>query len=471
MPGIRAYGAYIPLTRLPLALIQGRKPKEGGPEKAVAYDDEDAVTMAVAAAVDCLQGFDRSEVDALYFATTTYRLREKEGAALIAKALDLRRDVRTADLGSSLRAGTAALEAASNAVAAGAARNALVVASDCRMGAPRGALEAKLGDAAAAFLVSADGGVATLEGSYGIAEEIQDFWRIDGERFTHAWEDRFGIQEGYLPSMSEAVGGLLARLGARPDDFARAALYAPDARSVGGVLRKVGLRPEQLQDPLHGRLGNAGAAFAPLLLAAALESSRPGERILVASYGDGAHALSFRVGAGIGSLPPRRGVKGHLDRRRPLASYDSYLKARALDAREWPTGPDLGLSATVRLRERDADIAFVGGRCLECGQIHLPKPRVCYRCRAKDRWEPARLSDRRGKVLSYTFDYFFPASEPPTIMVMTEVEGCRVQVQLANCRPDEVRLDMPVEYVFRKIHEAGGKPNYFWKASPIQGGA
>jgi uncharacterized OB-fold protein len=51
-------------------------------------------------------------------------------------------------------------------------------------------------------------------------------------------------------------------------------------------------------------------------------------------------------------------------------------------------------------------------------------------------------------------------------MVMTEVEGCRVQVQLTNCKPDQVRLEMPVEYVFRKIHDAGGKANYFWKASP-----
>ena len=30
-------------------------------------------------------------------------------------------------------------------------------------------------------------------------------------------------------------------------------------------------------------------------------------------------------------------------------------------------------------------------------------------------------------------------------------------------------LEQPVEYVFRKIHDAGGKPNYFWKASPLLG--
>ena len=34
-----------------------------------------------------------------------------------------------------------------------------------------------------------------------------------------------------------------------------------------------------------------------------------------------------------------------------------------------------------------------------------------------------------------------------------------------------MRLDMPVEFVFRKIHDAGGKANYFWKASPVAQGA
>lgn len=467
MSGIRAYGAYIPATRLPLSLIQGRAAKDGGPEKAVAHDDEDAVTMGVAAALDCLTGIDRAEVDGLLFASTSYGLREKQGAAVLAKALDLRRDVHTADLSGSLRAGTSALESALNAVKAGAARNVLVVASDCRMGAPRGALEAKLGDGAAAFLVGSQDVVATVDGSHAVANELQDFWRSDGERFTHAWEDRFMIEEGYTPNLIEALRGLLSKTGLAPEAVRRAALWAPDERSVGGVLRKVGLKPEQLQDPLFGRLGNTGASFAPLLLVAAIESAKPGDRLVAASYGDGAHAFALTVTPALERLPRRRGVKGHLDRRRPLRSYDSYLKSRSLDAREWEAGADLGLSATVRFRERDADISFVGGRCKKCGQIHFPEPRICYRCHAKDEWAPYRLSDKHGKVLSYTFDFFFPASEPPTIMIMTEVEGCRVQVQLTNCKPEEVKLDMPVEYVFRKIHEAGGKPNYFWKASPL----
>src|SRR5215467_2641092 len=129
MVGIRSFGAYIPMLRLPFAAIAGggRKAAGGSGEKAVAYFDEDAVTMAVAAATDCLRGIDRSDVDAVLFASTSYPYKEKQGASAIAKALDLRRDVSSTDFGGSLRAGTAALRAALDAVKAGSARNVLVI--------------------------------------------------------------------------------------------------------------------------------------------------------------------------------------------------------------------------------------------------------------------------------------------------------------------------------------------------------
>jgi 3-hydroxy-3-methylglutaryl CoA synthase/uncharacterized OB-fold protein len=468
MAGIASYGAYVPKTRLPLALISGRPAKDGGPEKAVSDYDEDAVTLAVTAASACLEGFDRSSVDAVLFASTSYPLREKQAAATIAKALDLRRDVATSDHAGSLRAGTGALEAALHAVAAGAAKRVLVIASDCRLGAPRGALEAKLGDGAAAFLVSDRDVIAEWTGAFSVADEFQDLWRVEGETFTHSWEDRFVQQEGYTPNVIAAVKGLLAKTGLAAGDFQRAAVCGSDARSLGGASKGAGLAPDQLQDPLFGRLGNTGTAFTPMLLAAALESAKPGERLLCVSYGDGAHAMAFEATDALPKLDARRGVSWHLARRRALTSYDTYLRARKLDPKEWEGGADLGLSATVRFRERDADIAFLAARCSECGTLHFPKQRVCIKCFHKDSFEPVRLSDQRGRLLAYTFDYFFPAAEPPTIMIMTEVEGCRVQVQLADARPDEVALDMPVEYVFRKIHDAGGKPNYFWKARPVE---
>src|SRR2546425_5908776 len=155
MVGITSYGAYVPMLRLPLAAIGGGAVKPGGPEKAVANWDEDAVTMAVAAAIDCLRGIERASVDGVLFASTSYPLKEKQASALVARALDLRRDVITADVGDSLRAGTTALRIAIDAVKAGSAQRVLVVAGETRMAAPRSALEPNLGDGAAAFPVGA----------------------------------------------------------------------------------------------------------------------------------------------------------------------------------------------------------------------------------------------------------------------------------------------------------------------------
>src|ERR1051326_8443804 len=103
MVGLTSCGAYVPMLRMPLAVIGGGKP--GGPEKAVTNWDEDAVTMAVAAAIDCLRGVDRAAIDGVVFASTSYPFKEKQAAAIVARALDLRRDVLTADVSDSLRAG------------------------------------------------------------------------------------------------------------------------------------------------------------------------------------------------------------------------------------------------------------------------------------------------------------------------------------------------------------------------------
>jgi 3-hydroxy-3-methylglutaryl CoA synthase len=466
MVGIISYGAYVPPTRLAFATLAGRAAAEGGPEKAVAWNDEDSITMAVSAAVNCLRGIERSTVDGLLFASTTTPFREKQAAALIARALDLRRDLRTADYGGSLRAGTTALRGAVDAVLAGTARRVLVVASDCRMGAPGSGLERDLGDGAGAFLVGESEVVATLEACHALADEIVDVWRGEGDRFVHSWEDRFIVQEGYAPNVVEAVNGLLAKTGAAVSDFAKVVLYGPDARSHGAALRKLRVEPAQVQDPLFGRLGNTGAAFAPMQLAAALETARSGDRLLLASYGDGAEALALTLTEQIEKLDERRGVSWHLKRRRPVRSYESYLEARNLSPVEYEPARDQGLSATIHLRERDEELSFCGQKCRRCDAVQFPSQRVCETCFAKDDFERVRLSDRSGTVLTYTFDYFFPTPDPPTIVAVAEVAGARIHLQLVNSTPEETRLDMPVEFEFRRIHQAGGRPNYYWKATP-----
>jgi len=471
MAGIRSFGAYVPMLRLPFAAIAGggRKASGGGGEKAVAYFDEDAVTMAVAAATDCLRGIDRASVDGLLFASTSYPYKEKQGASVVAKALDLRRDVHTADLGGSLRAGTTAVRAALDAVKAGSARNVLVVASDCRLAAPRSPLERNVGDGAAALLISAEAVAAEIEQQHAISDEIIDVWRLDSEPFVHTWEDRFVVEHGYRATLVEAVKGLFAKLGRTAKDFSKAALYGPDARSHAGAARALGFDAARVQDALFGKLGNTGVAFAPMLLVAALENARPGDTIVAASYGDGADALAVRVTDAHKGLSDRRGIRWHLERRAELGDYDKFLRFRHLEASEHDRRGGSGVSATIHYRDRNEDISFHAQRCRSCGQEQFPFQRVCFRCFTRDNFDEVRLSDRTGKVLSHTFDFFAGSPDPPLIVTMIEAEGgARLYLQLTDASPKEIKLDLPVEFTFRKIHEYGGTPNYFWKCTPVR---
>ncbi len=462
MVGITAYGAYIPMLRLALG-------KPGGPERAVANWDEDSVTMAVAAATDCLRGSERSAVDAVFFASTSYAFKEKQGAAIIAKALDLRRDVLTTDFGDSLRAGTNALRAAIDAVKAGSFQRVLVVASDVRMAAPRSALEANLGDGAAAFLVGAGEVALGLVASHSVTDEIIDVWRAEGDQFIHAWEDRFVVDHGYRAVVQEAVKALLQKSGFSRKDFTRVALYGPDARSHASAMRELGFDAQtQAQEPLFGRVGNTGAAFAPLLLAAAAEQAKTGQRLLLVSYGDGADALVFETTPQVERLEARRGVAWHLQRRADFPSYDMYLRFRQMIATEHDRRAGAGLSATKHFRDRDSDVSLHAQKCKRCGTTQFPHQRVCFKCFAKDEFTTVRLSDKIGTVKSFTFDNFAGSPNPPLVAGIVDVEGARLYIQMTDVSAKEVKLAMPVELTFRKIHEAGGTPNYFWKSTPVR---
>ena len=476
MAGIETYAAYIPITRLPFAVIGGRKSKAGGPEKAVAWHDEDCVTMAVTAGANCLRDYDRSSIDGVIFATTTLAFVEKQGASIIAKALNLTGDVKTADIGGSLRSGSLAIQQAIDSVKAGSAKKILVIASDCRMGAPKTGMEMKVGDGAVALIISNDNVIAELEATASHANEMVDVWRRNGDKFVHTWEDRFINEEGYQPNTIAVLNTLLEKTGKKISDFTTACISATDARNLGVVMKALSLKPEQMQDAFFGKVGFSGAAHAPMMLVAALEKAKVGDSILVSAYGDGADASAFKVIDKIkgGAEGERRAVDFYLNRRRTIDHYNKYLTARDLNVSEYEAMDDQGISATVQFRNRDENLSLQGQICGACGTHQFPKQRVCVRCLSKDDWSDVNYQQGKGKVLTYTFDSFYPSPEPPTASVIVEIvnddgsAGSRIQMQYSDGDVKDIALDLEVEFVFRRIHFAGKRPNYYWKCVPFQ---
>ena len=97
------------------------------------------------------------------------------------------------------------------------------------------------------------------------------------------------------PLLGAAVRRVLEEGQCAPGDLAAVILDAPNPRAADELARAAELAREQLADSLSLTVGQTGAAHAPLLLANVLAGAKPGDRILVASAGDGADAILLKV--------------------------------------------------------------------------------------------------------------------------------------------------------------------------------
>jgi len=467
MDGILSYGVYIPFYRLSgetLRQVWGAGAKG---EKAVANADEDSLTMGVEAARDCLQGMEKYAVDRLYFASTTAPFKEKQSASIIAAALDLRDDVIATDFSGSLRSGTIALQLALDAVKAGAANQVLVVASDCRIPPPSSDAELVLGDGAVAFLIGRDAPIQ-IERSCHLASEFIDVWRLEYDKLPRKWEDRFIVEAGYSPFVKKAVSTLLKSCNLTMKDISKACYYANDTRVHRSMVKSLGLDASQIQDPLFGRVGNTGAAFALMMLVGALEEAQKGERILLANYGDGADACVVLVAGDMGN---KRGcLQRYLESKAMLDNYGKYIKFRNLMEFEQTPEHAPRTSLSQMWRERKWVYRFHGHKCQKCGKVQFPLQKYCMFCQAEEEsLEEVNISDRRGTLFTFSVDERAPVADPPNVLAAVNFEdGGRFFSQMTDRDVTSIKVGMPMELTFRRIHDALGVHNYFWKCKPVR---
>jgi 3-hydroxy-3-methylglutaryl CoA synthase len=472
MVGITSFGAYIPLYRIPRAEIAkawGVAPQGAG-ERSVANFDEDSLTMAVAASIDCLQGFDRKKVDGFYLATTTSPYAEKMTSTIGAAAMDLNRGIRTQDFTNSLRAGTGAILAAVDAIKAGTLKNVLVAASDMRQAATQGDMEQLFGDGAAAVLLGDTDVIATIDDSYSISDEIMDLWRASGDTFIRAWEERFAIDEGYNKVIPEAISTLAKKNNLNPQDIGKVVFYGPNDRRHKAMGRILGLKPEQIQDSLITAIGNTGTAMPLMMLVAALEEAKPGQKIILVGYGNGCNAILLTVTDNIAKMKNRRGIKDNLASKKNLSSYQKYLTWRGLVPIQPAARPDREPTSVVGVwRERAQNIALYGSKCKSCGTQQYPIQRVCVKCHKKDDYELVRLSDKKATIFTFTADNLAASVDPPALVGVVNFEGGgRAAFDMTDRDPAEVKVGMPVEFTFRKLYFERGIHNYYWKIRPLR---
>ena len=482
MVGLISYGAYIPLHRISREeFFQAWGGFAIPGEKAVANFDEDSITMAVESAIDSMMGTNQEKTDALFFASTTSPYKEKMGSAIISTALDMPPEVRTADFTGSLRVGTIALGSALDAIKAGSARRVLLAVADTRIGAPAGDFEQTLGDGAAALLLGEGDVIAEITDSYSISDEFSGVWRADGDTFLRSWEDRMVLDEGYSRILPQAISELMRKCNLTAKDFTKVVYDAPtDVRRHMRVATQLGFEPGQVQDPMFMTVGNTGAALATMMLAAALEEAKPDNRILFASYGNGADAFILKVTKAIGKLGERRAIRKHLESKRMVKNYQTYLRWRGLLTLEAARRPEQAPTSISGLwRHRREILALCGARCTSCGTPQYNNPgslghspaRVCVVCQAKDQFEPYRFADKKAEVFTFTQDNLTAHADPPATVAVVDFEGGgRAEFEMTDRDPAQVEIGMPVEMTFRKLYHdpARGVHNYYWKTRPIR---
>ena len=471
MVGIRSCGAYVPVYRLSreeIGRAMGGYAMAG--ERSVANVDEDSITMAVESARNALNGVDRSEIDALFFASTSAPYKEKQSASTITLGADLNEGIMTSDIANSIGAGASAINLAMDRVKSGSARNILIAASDCRPATGGSDFEQSFGDGAGAIIISNEDLIAEFEGGYSITDDFIGVWRTSEDKFDRSWEDRFVKLEGYQKNVTAAVNGLFNKYKMGPSDFQKVVLPAPDQRSLKAVSRALGFDfKTQVQDPLFATVGDTGASHPLVILTACLESAKPNDKILFVSYGDGAQALIFTVTDKIENFKNRRRVEDCIEDRISLANYEEYLKLKNLIVTEAARRPAYPSSSPYMWRERNYFVRLHGSKCLNCGTEQYPRHRVCYECKTKDKFEEIELAGRKGSVITYTKDYLFPATLPPSVQATVELDGgCRLYMMVADIKPDDMKSRMPVEMTFRMLHDRAGFYHYGWKARPFK---
>ncbi|MBI4775814.1 MAG: SDR family NAD(P)-dependent oxidoreductase [Deltaproteobacteria bacterium] len=484
MIGITSYGGYIPRFRLDrMSIVQNMgwfapaiiMVAQG--ERSFCNWDEDGLSMAVAASRDCLSGKDRTSVDGVFLASTTLPFADRLNAGILKTALNLKDEVSAADFTSTLRAGTTALLEAMSAVRSGDKSHVLVSASDMRQTKTAYFYEMWFGDGAASLLVGeGDDVIAEFVGGHTETVDFVDHYRGATHAFDYVWEERWVRDEGYSKIIPRTVEGLCKKLSLSMSDVDRLVFPCFFKAEHAKIARSLGVPPEKVVDNLHEVCGDTGAAHPLIMLIRALEEARPGERILVAGFGQGCDALLFETTGAIEALPKRSGIKGSLARKQTTDNYTRFLKFRGLIQTEMGIRAEAPTQTamTVTWRNRDMLLGLVGGKCKECGTPQFPKMDLCVNphCRRPHTQEPYGFADVIARVKSFTGDLLAVSINPPAIYGMIEFEGGgRFMADFTDCEHSDIHVGQKVSMSFRKRYSdrERGFTGYFWKAVPVPG--
>ena len=293
--GILSYGIYIPKYRVKVADIASVWGKSASDvekslyltEKAVAYLDEDAVTMAYEAGSSALRKADipASAIEVCFVGSESHPYAVNPTSTIVAELLGVGRNYLAADLEFACKAATTGMVAAAG----------LIIGSDKAQAKPHDILEYTAASGAVALILNKDirKSIVKLIDCTSFSSDTPDFWRRDGVRFpSHG--GRFTGEPAYFAHVTGAAKRLLEKTKMTPSDFDYCIFHMPNGKFPRQVAKRLGFTFEQLSPSLTiDKIGNPYSASTLMGLSAVLDKASPRQKIFMVSYGSGAGSDAF----------------------------------------------------------------------------------------------------------------------------------------------------------------------------------
>lgn len=341
MVGIVGYGAYLPRYRIKAetiarqwgadaeAIIRGLQLQE----KTVPGQDEDTITISVAAAKAALlrAHINPKEIGAVYIGSESHPYAVKPSGTILIDALNIGPHVHVASYEFACKAGSEAMYVAYSHVKAGEMRYAMGIGADTSQGAPGDALEYSASAGGAAFIMGTERVVAEILFTHSYTSDTPDFWRREGESYPRHG-GRFTGEPAYFKHIMGAGQALLEKSKMKPGQFAYAVFHMPNGKFPMEAGKRLGFTKAQMEVGwLVPSMGNTYSGSSPTGLAAILDVARPGDLIYMVSFGSGAGSdgFIFKVTDEITKVQDRAvKVREMLDKNKIYLTYGEYAKFR-----------------------------------------------------------------------------------------------------------------------------------------------
>jgi len=341
MVGIVGYGANIPRYRIKveeIAKVWGADApsyKKGLMlyQKSVPAPDQDTITMSVEASKNAIKraGIDPKEIGAVYVGSESHPYAVKPSGTILAEAINAVNECHTADFEFACKAGSEAMFVCIGLVKSELIKYGLAVGADTSQGAPGDALEYSASAGAAAYIFGSENVIANVELTYSFMSDTPDFWRREYEYYPQHG-GRFTGEPAYFKHVLGCARGIMQKAGMKPEDFNYAIFHQPNGKFPMRAGKTLGFKKEQIEPGwLCPWLGNTYSGSSPMGLSSTLDIAKPGDKILMVSYGSGAGSDGFilTVTDRIEEVRDKAiKTRDQLDNNQIYLDYGSYAKFR-----------------------------------------------------------------------------------------------------------------------------------------------